>query len=154
MNGILHQNLQALAVIRRDLEDCRQAYKARLLEFESRPEIAELAAKIKGLEDIQETLDALIRRDAETLLMQTGETGHPAVKTRLTTSVVIDEVQALAWAKINMPIAVIQTVDKKMLTDYAKKHEPEWAGIEKKQQILIARDLSACLDPDKINPSL
>lgn len=142
MNGILHQNLQALAVIRRDLEDCRQAYKASLLEFESRPEIAELSAKIEGLANTLEILDASIRRDAETSLMQTGETGHPALKTRIVTNVQLDEVNALAWAKINMPIAVIQTVDKKMLTDYAKKHEPEWACVTKKQQILIASDLA------------
>ena len=42
------------------------------------------------------------------------------------TSVKIDEAKALEWARVNMPVAISEVLDLKMVEDWAKKN-PEAA---------------------------
>lgn len=64
------------------------------------------------------------------------------------TKVAIDEKQALVWAKENMKVAVIETIDKKLLTDYAKTNPSDapYATVTESKDARIATDLSKFID--------
>lgn len=64
------------------------------------------------------------------------------------TEIVIDDEKALAWAKENMRAAVSEIVDKKMLTDFAKKNPgaAPYAVITDGKDARIASDLGKCLE--------
>ena len=65
-----------------------------------------------------------------------------------TTKVNIDEKLALVWAKVNMAAAVSETVDKKMLTDFAKNNPDAatYATVVEGKDVRIATDLSKFID--------
>lgn len=54
----------------------------------------------------------------------------------------IDKVKALAWAKVNMPIAIIESVDEKLLKPIAEKGGQEWATVKKIPTPYVASDLT------------
>ena len=54
----------------------------------------------------------------------------------------IDQVKALAWAKVNMPFAIIETVDEKLLKPIAEKGDQDWATVKKIPTPYVAADLS------------
>lgn len=59
------------------------------------------------------------------------------------TKVSLDEKAALEWAKANMPVAVSEVIDKKMLTDWAKGHREDapFANVTECKEARIASDL-------------
>lgn len=60
------------------------------------------------------------------------------------TSVKIDEAKALEWARVNMPVAIHEVLDIKMVEDWAKKNPEaaDFAVITKGKKAEIATDLS------------
>ena len=54
----------------------------------------------------------------------------------------IDQVKALAWAKVNMPYAILETVDEKLLKPIAERGGQEWAIVKKIPTPYVAADLS------------
>ena len=60
----------------------------------------------------------------------------------------IDDEKALAWAKVYMAAAVSEVIDKKMLTDFAKKNPAAapYAVITEGKEARIASDLSKFVD--------
>jgi hypothetical protein len=63
------------------------------------------------------------------------------VKMNNSTEIVIDEVKAMAWARVKMPDAIIETLDMATLKLLAEKH-PEWATVTKGKKPIVATDLS------------
>ena len=60
------------------------------------------------------------------------------------TSVKIDEAKALEWARVNMPVAISEVLDLKMVEDWAKKNPEaaDFAVITEGKKANIATDLS------------
>lgn len=60
------------------------------------------------------------------------------------TSVKIDEVKALEWARVNMPVAINEVLDLKMVEDWVKKNPKaaDFAVITEGKKANIASDLS------------
>ena len=60
------------------------------------------------------------------------------------TSVKIDEAKALEWARVNMPVAISEVLDLKMVEDWAKKNPEaaDFAVITEGEKANIATDLS------------
>ena len=60
------------------------------------------------------------------------------------TSVKIDEAKALEWARVNMPVAISEVLDLKMVEEWAKKNPKaaEFATITESKKANIASDLS------------
>lgn len=56
----------------------------------------------------------------------------------------IDENAALKWARVNMPAAITEVVDLKMLSDFALKNKEKatYAKITEGKKVLLASDLS------------
>ena len=144
--SIITNTLADLARCRRDLAYETAALTRMIQEFEARPEVLGLRERIKSLKNLEAIATTSIKLlGAE--LHSAGATLPDGIKTRGTTVVTIDEVKALAWANINMPVAVIHSIDEKMLKDYAKKHPGvDWAKIDDTDQITIASDLSKYLE--------
>ncbi len=69
-----------------------------------------------------------------------------------------DRDEALAWAKVNMPAAVKETVDlpmlKAALKAMPKDNLPEWASFKKVPQATIAGDLTAKVPQEELVPML
>lgn len=60
------------------------------------------------------------------------------------TSVKIDEAKALEWARVNMPVAISEVLDLKMVEEWAKKNPKaaDFAVITEGKKVNIATDLS------------
>lgn len=60
------------------------------------------------------------------------------------TSVKIDEAKALEWARVNMPVAISEVLDLKMVEDWVKKNPKaaDFAVITEGKKANIASDLS------------
>ena len=63
------------------------------------------------------------------------------VKMNNSTVIQIDRVKALAWARVNMPIAIIETVDEELLKPHTKNN-PDWAEVIETKKPIVATDLS------------
>ena len=64
------------------------------------------------------------------------------------TTVEIDKEQAFTWARKNMPVAISEVLNEKMLTDWAKTHQKDalpYAKIIEGKEARIAADLSQFL---------
>ena len=54
----------------------------------------------------------------------------------------IDQAKALEWAKVNMPYAILESVDEKLLKPIAEKGDQEWATVKKIPTPYVASDLT------------
>lgn len=54
----------------------------------------------------------------------------------------IDQVKALAWAKVNMPFAIVESIDEKLLKPIAKNGGQEWATVKEIPTPYVATDLT------------
>jgi len=63
------------------------------------------------------------------------------VKMKDMTVTEIDQDKAMEWAKTNMPVAIIVTLDEALLKPLAEKH-PEWAKVSKVPKPFVASDLT------------
>ncbi|MCE5207870.1 MAG: hypothetical protein LLG42_06095 [Chloroflexi bacterium] len=63
------------------------------------------------------------------------------------TTIEIDKEQAFTWARKNMPVAISEVLNEKMLTDWAKTHQEDapFAKIIEGKDARIASDLSQFL---------
>jgi hypothetical protein len=62
-----------------------------------------------------------------------------------TTNVILDNEKALAWARKYMPVAIIETLDEKLIKDWVKanpEYGKEIGKIEEKKVAKIAKDLT------------
>lgn len=104
-------------------------------------------AEISPKKETAKKLSA-IANDAKTALTEYARLAHQAglldkdgpVTMKNMTSIKIDQVKALAWAKVNMPVAIIESVDEKLLKALADKN-PEWATVTVEPKPFVASDL-------------
>lgn len=130
--------VESLAIKRQTKADVQDILNKLTAEFNARPDVAELKALIKDLTDSANTLTDVIRDYG--LTQQ-----HPALKVRNKVVITIDEKLALEWCRKNMPVAIIENVNEKMVEEYAKKNPTYWATVETVPQVTIATDLSEWL---------
>lgn len=87
--------------------------------------------------------------DAKTALTDYAKLAYKAgtldadgsVKMNNSTVIQIDQTKALAWARVHMPIAIIEIVDEAMLKPHAKNN-PDWAVVIETKKPFVASDLS------------
>lgn len=128
-----------------ELKALREAFE---LEIAPKKELAKQSAKAET--DAKNALTEYAK-----LAYQTGtlEADGP-VKMNNSTIITIDQAKALAWAKVNMPVAVIETVEVELLKPLAEMH-PEWAVVTKTKKPMVATDLSKFVEQEaKWNISL
>ncbi len=130
--------VEDLARVRFRKADAQDELNKLTAEFNARPDVVHLKALIKDMTDGANTLTDVIREDGLTQ-------SHPALKIRNKVVVTINETLALEWCRKNMPVAIIESVNEKMVEEYAKKNPTYWATVETVPQVTIATDLSEWL---------
>lgn len=130
--------VESLAVIRQSKAKAQEELKNLTEEFNARPDVVQLVALILGLAEEAYSL-------TDTIRLIGLDQQHPALKIKNKVVVTIDEKLALEWCRKNMPVAIIESVNEKMVEEYAKKNPTDWATVETVPQVTIATDLSEWL---------
>lgn len=125
-----------------------------LKRLQSTPIYVELSTRKKTAAELVKTLTTQVRQFYHTILTASGKDSLPkGTNVRDMTRLEYDEEAAIKWAKENMPVAVLTTLDRKPFEDYAKKvaDDPKRAlpfvRIAKEPEITISQDLSFLLQP-------
>ena len=133
------KDLRELREIRDAAKDLVRARKAELLSDD------ELVVNAGLLEKVSADIEKL-EYQLKFALVKNPEFVPPFKAAWLinSTSVKIDEAKALEWARINMPIAISEVLDLKMVEDWAKKNPEaaDFAVITEGKKANIAADLS------------
>ena len=127
--------VKSLARIRVVVQVHKDRLAAEVAAFEARRDIEQMRESVKFATALEADLTARIREAGI-------DQPHPALKVKNMTVVTIDQDKAKTWARENMKVAIREELDLKLVEDYAKKNTVEWATVEEKKQVTIARDLS------------
>lgn len=130
--------VESLAISRQTKAKAQEELNKLVAEFSARPDVAQLRDIIKELNTSSDTL-------TDTIRLIGLDQQHPALKVRNKVVITIDEKLALEWCRKNMPVAIIESVNEKMVEEYAKKNPTDWATVETVPQVTIATDLSEWL---------
>ena len=133
------KDLKELREIRDAAKDLVRARKAELLSDD------ELVVNTGLLEKVSADIEKL-EYQLKFALVKNPEFVPPFKAAWLinSTSVKIDEAKALEWARVNMPVAISEVLDLKMVADWAKKNPEaaDFAVITEGKKANIATDLS------------
>ena len=133
------KDLKELREIRDAAGDLVRARKAELLSDD------ELVVNTGLLEKVTADIEKL-EFSLKTSLLKNPEYIPPFKAAWLinSTSVKIDEAKALEWARVNMPVAISEVLDLKMVEDWEKKNPEaaDFAVITEGKKANIATDLS------------
>lgn len=132
----LHKAITESQAVEDELKAMRESFEAELSpKKETAKKLADAAREAKT----RLTDYAMLAYQSGTL-----EKDGP-VSMKNMTSIKIDQAKALAWAKVNMPVAIVESVDEKLLKSLADRN-PEWATVTVDPKPFVASDLSKFVD--------
>ena len=134
------ENIRNLKSNQIHLEKLRETYQKELDSFTTKN--AALIASIEVVSSKQEEIKQEVRIEAVEEFEESGEKKLlGGIGIRVSTKLFYDEVNAILWAKENMPIAIIESVDKKQFETFAKENHLDFVKKEESVSVTFPKEI-------------
>ncbi len=122
------------------LEELKVMLTKKLNEFETENKV--LIESISEYENSCSEVKDLIKVEAIEEYESSGEKKLlGGIGIRVSTKLFYDEVNAILWAKENMPVAIIESVDKKQFETFAKENDLDFVKKEESVSVTFPKEI-------------
>ncbi len=123
-----------LVNVQKDLMNCEELLSKKQDEFETLNKVLIETIEIKKTN--QEGLKEVLRIEAEEEFKEKGEKKLlGGIGIRILTKFLYTEGHAIKWARDKMPVAIVESIDKKQFENFAKDNELDF--VEKEEKITV-----------------